>query len=425
MDRPAQIALAKRLLAYVDDPDACLAPGLEYNDKAVYASAEQHAAERAVLFRRYPLVAAFSSELRAPGDFVTVDLAGLPVLVVRDRDGHARAFRNVCRHRGAAVVEEPCGRRQTFACPYHAWVYDTQGRLVGLPDRAYGFADVDRAALGLLPLPSAERHGLVFVQAEADGAAAVDGTTLDVDAYLGALGPELATYGFAGHHHFRTETLTRPFNWKLVADGFWEGYHIRHLHTDTVHPIIDGRVGAYDAYGRHHRLVVPRHTLGELRGQPEAQWAVLPKLVVIYSLFPNTVLVYQGDHIEVTRTLPGRHPGETTVRFSLFAPQAPETDKAQRYWERNMELLLATVEGEDFRVARRIQASAEAGEPRYQVLGGYEPALAHFHRQVRLALGQPALVQPPPEARAMPPAASPAAASPAAAPPEREISSAD
>lgn len=403
MQRPEQIALARRLLEALDEPDACLSGQLEYNDKQVYVSAEQHAAEVATLFRRRPLVAAFSGQLRQPGDFVTVDLAGVPALVVRGRDGEARAFRNVCRHRGTAVVEDDCGRHQTFACPYHGWVYDTEGRLAGMPDRGYGFAEADRDALGLVPLPAAERHGFVFVQPEAgEGAAAVDGAALDVGGYLGPLGPELAGYDFEGHHHFRTTTFTRPFNWKLIADGFWEAYHIRTLHKDTIASIINGRVGAYDAFGVHHRLVAPRYSLEDLRGQPEADWDVLSRLVVIYSLFPNTVVVYQGDHIEVTRTFPGRHPGEAVVHFSLFAPEEPATESARGHWERNMELLLATVEGEDFRVARRIQASAAAGEPRYQVLGRYEAAMAHFHRQVRLALGQPAEVTPPASALAAP-----------------------
>lgn len=388
MQRNAQIELARRLLDYLERPAASLAGELEWNDKACYTAPERHAAEHETLFRHHPLVVGASCQLREPGDFITTDLAGLPVLLVRGRDGQARALRNVCRHRGAAVAEEACGRRQRFACPYHGWVYDTEGRLVAMPEQGFGFSGLDPAGMGLLPLPTAERHGLVWALPQ--GA-----EPLEIDAYLGPLGDELAGYGFADYHPFQTETRECPMNWKLVSDGFWEAYHLKVLHKRTVDPIFDGRVMAFDAYGRHHRMAVPRHTLGALRGQPEARWDVLPRVIVLYGLFPNTVWVMQGDHVEMTRIFPGAHAGQCRVEFSLFTPEAATSQRAKRHWSRNMELLLATVEQEDFRVARRIQAGAEAGEPRWQVLSRYEPALAHFHRNVRLALGLPAALRPP------------------------------
>lgn len=387
MKRNAQIELARRLLAYQERPAASLARELEWNDKTVYTAPGQHKAEHETLFRHHPLVVAASCQLRAPGAFVTTDLAGLPVLVVRGRDGQARAFRNICRHRGATVAEEPCGRRLSFACPYHGWVYDTEGHLMAIPEHGYGFAGLDTEAMGLSALPTAERHGLIWALPQGD-------EPLEIDAYLGPLGEELAAYGFADYQHFQSETRECPMNWKLVSDGFWEGYHLKVLHKRTIDPIFDGRVTAFDAYGRHHRMAVPRRTLSALREQPEARWEVLPRVIVLYSLFPNTVWVMQGDHVEMTRIFPGAHPAQCRVEFSLFTPEPVTSESAQRHWARNMEMLLATVEQEDFRVARGIQAGAEAGEPRWQVLSRYEPALAHFHRSVRLALGQPATLHP-------------------------------
>jgi phenylpropionate dioxygenase-like ring-hydroxylating dioxygenase large terminal subunit len=389
MERRVQIELAQRLLHYLEHPSACLAGDVSYNDKTIYTAPAQHAAEQGALFRRHPLVAGFTCQLREPGDFVTGDLAGVPLLLVRGRDGEARAFRNVCRHRGAAVVEADCGRHgQSFACPYHGWVYNLEGRLVSMPDKGFGFGGVETDALGLLPLPAAERHGLVWVLPEGVGAP-------DIDAYLGPLGQELAGFGFADYHHFQTVTRRPAVNWKLVSDGFWEAYHLKVLHKRTIEPILDGRVMAFDAFGRHHRMAVPRRTLEELRTVPQGDWDVLPRVIVLYGLFPNTVFALQGDHVEVTRIFPGRQPGECTVHFSLFTPEAVTTDSARDHWQRNLELLLATVEQEDFRVAQRIQAGAEAGEPRWQLIGRYEPALAHFHRILRLALGQPADLWPP------------------------------
>ncbi|NIR98722.1 MAG: aromatic ring-hydroxylating dioxygenase subunit alpha, partial [Gammaproteobacteria bacterium] len=220
MDRDTQIALGRHLLHCLRQPQDSLQGEISYNDKSIYVDEAQWRQERDVLFRRYPLVAAASCQLRQPGDFVAEDLAGTPVLVVRARDGDVRAFLNVCAHRGAAVVEEPCGEaRRTFACPYHGWVYDTDGRLVSIPQQGFGFEGLSLEGLRLVPLPAAERHGLVFVLPDPTG-------TLDLDAYLGALGPELAGYGFGAYHHFETVVRTPEVNWKLVADGFWEAYHI-------------------------------------------------------------------------------------------------------------------------------------------------------------------------------------------------------
>ncbi len=101
------------------------------------------------------------------GDYLTLQLVDRPVLVVRGGDGRARVLLNACRHRGAVVVQgSGCERR--FTCPYHNWVYDTSGSLVGLPGREC-FDDVDIAELGLVELPSEERHGFVWALRDPNG----------------------------------------------------------------------------------------------------------------------------------------------------------------------------------------------------------------------------------------------------------------
>ena len=94
------------------------------------------------IYRRSPLAVALSCDVREPGDFDTVEIAQRPLLIVRGDDGVVRTFLNICRHRGAQVVDG-CGHTRRFTCPYHSWVYDTRGRLVGVPGRdTFGELDV-------------------------------------------------------------------------------------------------------------------------------------------------------------------------------------------------------------------------------------------------------------------------------------------
>ncbi|RXM07774.1 Rieske (2Fe-2S) protein, partial [Citrobacter sp. AAK_AS5] len=85
------------------------------------------------------------------------EVAGVPLLVVRQEDGTVRAFANVCRHRGARVVEEVCGNARSFRCPYHGWTYGSDGRLRAIPERA-AVSGIDQSERALVPLPAEQRH---------------------------------------------------------------------------------------------------------------------------------------------------------------------------------------------------------------------------------------------------------------------------
>src|SRR5688572_3954878 len=161
MDRSLQVKLLKRLLHYVDTKSTALADAPWRNEVSAYTDPERLRQEQDVLFRRHPLLMGFASEWAKPGDYRTDDFAGVPILIVRDRDNVLRAFLNVCRHRGAKVVDG-CGSARVFSCPYHAWTYELNGKIRGIPDEG-AFPGMRAERSGLTPLPLCEKHGLVWV----------------------------------------------------------------------------------------------------------------------------------------------------------------------------------------------------------------------------------------------------------------------
>jgi phenylpropionate dioxygenase-like ring-hydroxylating dioxygenase large terminal subunit len=322
---------------------------------------------------------ALSGELPAPGDFITNDWSGKPILLVRGDDGKVGAFLNVCRHRGTKVAQG-CGRGQrTFVCPYHAWTYGRDGRLLGITENGR-FGPLDRETHGLRRLPVAERDGLIWVLADPEG-------SIDVDGLLGGLAPEIAAYGLDRYAHFETRILRRRMNWKLVVDTFLEGYHIQVLHKKTVAPLLDGSTIDFKAYGRNLRMTLPRWSITALRDQPEAEWDVLKHSAIIYVLFPNVVLIWQGDHVETWHVYPaGDGADESVMHVSLYTPEPASSEKAREHWAKNMDLLMRTVEDEDFPLGEDIQRGFHSGAQDHITFGRNEPCLAHYHRSIKEAL---------------------------------------
>ena len=154
--------IIKTVLQHTEDGTTDMQPALMRNPVTTYTDPDVLAQEVNTLFRKFPIILGHAEQLPEPGSYFTNDDLGVPILVTRNNDGVVKAFMNVCRHRGARLAGEPCGKAKTFSCPYHKWTYDLNGALRGLPQAA-GFGDIDKTALGLGELPAFERVGLVGV----------------------------------------------------------------------------------------------------------------------------------------------------------------------------------------------------------------------------------------------------------------------
>ena len=295
MQHAIQVALARELLQHLDAGTTTLADEVMRNPVDVYTDPARLEREWSMI-RGAPQFFGLSCRLPSPGSYFTDDETGIPVLFVRGEDGRVRAFLNVCRHRGSRVASGEGTGRRTFACPYHGWTYDCRGRLAGVPERE-SFAGVDLSRRHLVELPALECNGMLWAALDASAG-------LDPDRFLAGLAPELASYRFGGYVHYTRRKLVRRMNWKMVIDTFLESYHFAVLHPGTVHPLFFHNVGLFDPFGPHLREVFPRRTITELRERPESDWDLIAHTIVIYVLFPSTVLVMQRDHVEIWRVFP-------------------------------------------------------------------------------------------------------------------------
>ncbi|MBM3650207.1 MAG: Rieske 2Fe-2S domain-containing protein [Alphaproteobacteria bacterium] len=382
MNKHEELAVGRRLIGHIDGRTTDLAADLFRNRVAAYSCPARAKLERERLFRERPIFMGLSTRLPKPGDYLAEDVAGMPVLLVRGGDGAVRAFANICRHRGAPVAQG-CGNARAFVCPYHGWTYDEAGRLLGTTDKV-GFAGVDLATHGLVRLPAVERHGLLFVRPKPVGPD--ESPSIDIDADLGALMPDLVALKLDTHPLHSTDRVNPRINWKFAVDTFLEGYHIPHLHRKTIAPYFIGNVGTFDSAGLHGRMCVARTSIDTVRPLPEAERNYRPHVIAIYQLFPNTILIWQVDHIEVWRAFPGRNDAShCEVELAIYKPH--DTDKPDAYWEKNRDIAIRTVLEEDFPLGERMQIGFESGATEEVIYGRNEPSLVHFHSSIRCALG--------------------------------------
>lgn len=340
-------------------------PVSNYNDPA------QLRREVDVLFRNFPIIIAHASDLAEPGNFLTQDIAGAPVLVTRDRQGSVRAFLNVCRHRGARLEDRACGKAATFSCPYHAWTYGLDGRLRGMP-QPFGFDSVDRENLGLVEVPAFEHLGMIWVvPAKQEREIDIVGWTAPLNDYIGGL-------DLGSHHVFRKWSLERNMGWRIALEGFQESYHFCSAHATTACSGYLDNQSLHRYFRPHWRHAVPMPSVLELRNKEPESWEYRPHFMDQNYIFPANFVQVMTDHVYVHTIIP-TGPGTCTFQCMMLVPEKPKSDKAERYWQKNYDLI-RVVFGEDFDIGEGIQKGLDTGANQHFVFGKYEVGL-HYGQQ--------------------------------------------
>jgi methanesulfonate monooxygenase large subunit len=196
-----------------------------YVDNRLYTDARTFDLERECIFERVWTFCCHESEVALPGQYLTRDVAGSPVVVVRNADRELRAFYNTCRHRGAMVADQPCGRAATLRCRYHWWTYSLDGALLSVPGpEAYEPSAWRKEDYGLVPVRVDSVYGLVFVCLDSGAPSLAEYLGPDVLAVLGK------ALGGGEMEVFHQRVLPVKANWKVWAENARDGYHVPFVH---------------------------------------------------------------------------------------------------------------------------------------------------------------------------------------------------
>lgn len=374
MRRSEYLDLATRLLAHVDNGTTDSAEDVKYIPVENYLGPVRWQREMDLIFKRLPLLLALTCELREAGDYKSIEVVGVPVLIVRGQDGLARAFIGVCSHRGTVLTEEGKGRCEQFTCPYHGWTYNDCGTLIGVAGRRK-FGEIDTASRGLTELPLAEHAGLIFVSLTPGG-------SIDLEDYLGGMLPELESFGFENWQVYKQNELPTS-NWKVAHDGYLEGYHFAILHPKSIAQQVMSNIMTYDSFGPHQRVGFPTHKIADLRKKPQEAWDLEEGVTVVRTIFPNVSFAISAKHGGMmSQLLPGPTPDKSRTIQNHIYPKLPATDEDRTMIDAAVSLFVNAVQNEDNWVCAKIQRGLSSGGNRDFVFGRNELGLHRLHEWI-------------------------------------------
>jgi choline monooxygenase len=299
------------------DPDLSLdhastIPSSWYTNKDLYDL------ELETVFSRSWQLAARLDQVRQSGEYVTTDIAGEPIVIVRGNDGFLRSFFNVCRHHAAAVMTEPQGKAAQLRCPYHGWTYSLEGELKGTPDFS-GVCDFDRSSNGLAPVELAEWENWVFVKLDQTPLSLSDFLTVDLIEQTGRLQLRDLHWFERRHYHF-------DCNWKVFVDNYLDGgYHVPYLHKG-LDSVLDYSNYMIENGERHCLQWSPIVSEGA-----EAQTSAVRQgdRALYYWIYPNFMINWYDGVLDTNLVVP-RGVDQTEVIFDFYFPDVVNEQARQR-----------------------------------------------------------------------------------------------
>ncbi|MFB9263480.1 aromatic ring-hydroxylating dioxygenase subunit alpha [Bradyrhizobium erythrophlei] len=367
-------SVVDRILKHIDAKSTDLSDGVWHEPVAHYQSPDRLVAEIEQVFRRTLTPFCPSAALTEIGSYVARDAALTPILAIRGADGVVRAFRNACRHRGVQLVDGT-GCKKALTCRYHGWTYGLDGRLRGLPDD-YGFPGLDKSEHGLVPVSCVERGGLVFVSQD-EPAATSDATDMPV-----LFGDDWKLYS--------TTEQEVAANWKIVAEGFLEGYHIRSTHQDTFYPLQYDNLNVIESFGRNSRITFPYRRIEKLRNVPPNERRTAGMLTHVYHLFPNVMLSTFPTNRLMTMLEPLATDRTRLITYTLSNQIAAEDGRAAVAQGRDF-VTAGAAEDRDMACAAQRGLASRAND--HFTFGLFEGAIKRFHQHLATIIDSSAVMR--------------------------------
>lgn len=332
------------------------------------------------------------SDMPNAGDWHSLDYIGESVIVVRGRDAQLRAFANVCRHRGSRLVDGSSGCAKKLVCPYHAWTYELDGRLTGVPDSAT-YPDLDMEAQGLPPVELEVWNGFIFVR--------LTGSGPSVAQMMAPYEEMIAPYRFEEMKALGRVTLRpREVNWKNIGDNYSDG-----LHIPVAHP------GLTRLFGKSYGVEAETHVdrmWGDMADKPSANWSerlyqnLLPPVPhlpedrqrhwLYFKLWPNVAFDIYPDQVDFMQWLP-ISPTTSLIREISYVLEDDRREmRAARYlnWRINRQ-----VNAEDTQLIERVQQGMQSRTFSMGPLSTKESCLRQFCNRMRAEIPQARLMSKP------------------------------
>ena len=364
---------AERMLHFVETRTTDQASDIMRVPVKNYLDKDRWDAEIARVFKRLPLMLALTIELPNPGDYKAAKVMDMPVLITRGKDGKARAFLNVCKHRAMLLVGEGKGNCSRFACQYHGWTYANDGQLLGIAE-AGTFGDVARETLHLTQLPCDEAAGLIFV-------ILTPGLAVNAVEWLDGMYEDFAALRLETWYYHKARAM-KGANWKVAYDGYLEGYHFQAAHTNTVATRSPSNRAHYEGFGPHIRLGFPQNAIARLKDLPREEWGRQENngYDFIRMLFPNMSFFLAPEMGQLAQLFPGPNPNQNTTIMNYIFPTKPETEEGLKRLDEMCDFFFDVVEEEDYGLGLKVQAGLKSGAMTHQTFGRNEPGNQFFHK---------------------------------------------
>jgi len=311
-----------------------------------------------------------------PESYFTADVAGEPVIVVRDKQGTLRAFSNVCRHR-AGPIALGSGCKNVLRCQYHGWTYTLDGRLIGTPD-VDGVEFFDRSTMGMVPLRVEVWEDFIFVNFAQDAQS--------LSAYLGKIPEQARGFAFAGLKFAERRDYLIDCNWKVYVDNYLEGYHIPIAHPGLMREI-DYAQYRTDTYRYYSQQFAPIRAMKASDAQERfyAPGTGLQEALYFW-IFPNLMLNIYPDNISTNVIVP-LSVDKTLTIFEWFFHEVDSPKTKERIAK--AVAFSDEVQQEDILLCQNVQKglrSSTYDRGRYSVKR--ENGVHHFHMLLAEFLGE-------------------------------------
>ena len=371
-------------LANIDPLEGFSLPAWTYDDPDMFA------AEVERVFLPSWQIVCHLSDVPKSGNWHSLEYLGESVIVVRGTDDIVRAFTNVCRHRGSRLLDGSSGCAKKIVCPYHAWTYELDGRLSGVPDSA-SYTGLDKSKHGLAPVSLEVWHGFIFVRLEDKGPSVAE--------MMAPYEAMIAPYRLADlRANGRVTLRPRDVNWKNIGDNYSDG-----LHISVAHP------GLMRLFGKSYGVEATTHVdrmWGDLIDKPSGNWSermyqhLLPPVPhlpedrqrhwLYFKLWPNVAFDIYPDQIDFMQWLPVSPTTSLIREISYVLPDSPDYKwhrdmRAARYlnWRINRQ-----VNAEDTELISRVQSGMASRSFTVGPLSDKEVCLRHFCQRMRELIPQ-------------------------------------